>query len=164
MLAGLANADELEESGLIRILVLAQPVHFGPEPIHRCPAGLVSVIGQVAVNVIHFGAPTPGLHRTAAGHPDGGMRMLHRARPDVHVALLIESAVEGEYFGRGPGADDQVVRLVIAFAKLAGIGAVSVAGVHRGADREAGNESPAGDAVDHGEFFGHAGRRIIKRQ
>ena len=92
------------------------------------------------------------------------MRALDRARPDVDVALLVEAAVEGEGVGVGPGAQDQVVRLVVAVAQQRRVLAVGVAGVHRRADREAGDQPSAGDHVDHGELFGHAGRRVVQRQ
>ena len=52
--------------------------------------------------------------------------------------------------------------LVVAVAQLARIGAVGVGRVHRRADREAGDEPPARDAVDHGELLGHARRRIVE--
>ena len=92
------------------------------------------------------------------------MRRLHRARPDVDVALLVEAAVEREGVAFGPGAQDQVVRLVVAVAQQRRVLAVGVAGVHRRTDREAGDQPPAGDAVDHRELFGHARRRVVQRQ
>ena len=90
--------------------------------------------------------------------------MLDRPRPDVHVALLVEAAVEREGVGVGPGAQDQVVRLMIAVAQQRRVLAVGEAGVHRRADREPGDQPPAGDHVDHGELFCHARRRIVQRQ
>ena len=92
------------------------------------------------------------------------MRTLHRTRPDVHVALLIESAVESERVGVLPRLHHQVVRLKIAFAQQARVLAVAVAGVHRRADREAGDQPPARYAVDHRELFRHARRRIVQRE
>ena len=112
LLAAFGDADELQEAGAVRIAVLAEPVHLGPEPVHRRLADLVAVVGQIAVDVVHLGAPLPGLDRAAAGNPDRRMRLLHRARPDVDVALLVEAAVEGEGVLLGPGAHHQVVRLV----------------------------------------------------
>ena len=52
--------------------------------------------------------------------------------------------------------------LVVAVAQLARIGAVRVGRVHRRADREAGDQPPARDAVDHGELLGHPRRRIVE--
>src|SRR6185503_13165859 len=102
VLAAFADADELQEARLIGIALLAEPVHFGPETIHRGAAGLVAVVRQIAVDVIHLGAPAPRLDRAAAGHPDRRMRILHRPRPDVHIPLLIEAAVESERVFLGP--------------------------------------------------------------
>ena len=148
----------------MRVAILAQPRHFVPEPVHRRAADLVAVVRQVAVDVVHLGAPSPGLHRAAARHPDRRMRRLDRPRPDVHVALLVEPPVEGERVAIGPGAQDQVVRLVIALAQQRRVLAVGVTGVHRRADRKPGDQPPAGDAVDHCELFGHPRRRIVQRQ
>ena len=96
LLARLRHADELQEAGAIRIAVLAQARHLGPEPVHRRLAVLVAEIRQVGVDVVHPRAPLPGLDRAAAGDPHRRMRTLHRTRPDVHVALLVEAAVERE--------------------------------------------------------------------
>src|SRR3954447_6769153 len=40
LLAALGDADELQEAGVIRVAVLAEPVHFGPEPVHCRLPGL----------------------------------------------------------------------------------------------------------------------------
>ncbi len=92
------------------------------------------------------------------------MRPLHRPRPDVHVALLVEAAVEREGVRVLPGPHHQVMRLEIALAQQARVLAVAVAGVHRRADREAGDQPPAGDDVDHRELFRDARRRIVQRE
>ena len=92
------------------------------------------------------------------------MRALHRARPDVDIALLIVAAVEREGVLLLPGLHHQVVRFVVAVAQLAGVLAVGEAVVHRRADRKAGDQPAAGDAVDHGELFCDAGRRIVQCQ
>src|SRR3954463_14747388 len=95
-LAALGDSDKWQEAGVVRIAVLAEPVHFGPEPVHRRLSGLVAVIGQVAIDMVHLGAPTPGLDRAAARYPDRRARLLHRTRPDIDIALLVEAAVERE--------------------------------------------------------------------
>ncbi len=95
-------------------------------------AGLVAVVGEVAVHVVHLRAPAPGLDRAAAGNPDRRMRLLDRPRPDVDVALLVVAAVEGEGVLLGPGLHDEVVRLVVALAQLARVLAVGVAVVSIG--------------------------------
>ena len=92
------------------------------------------------------------------------MRILDRSRPDVDVALLIEAAVEREGVAIGPGAQDEVVRLVVAVTQQRRVLAVGVAGVHRRTDRKARDQTAAGDAVDHRELFRHAGRRVVQCQ
>src|ERR1700730_2997566 len=103
MLAALAHTDELQEARSVGVAILTDPRHFFPETVHRRLAYLVAVVGQVTVDVVHLGAPAPGLDRAAAGDPDRRVRILHRSRPDVDVALLIVAAVEGEGVLLGPG-------------------------------------------------------------
>ena len=164
LLAALRHAHHLGEPGAIGIAVLAEPRHLLPEALHDGLGHLVAVVGEVAEHVVHLGRPAPRLHRAGAGNPDRRMRLLDRPRPDVDVALLVEAAVEGERVLLLPGAQDEVVRLVVALAQLARVGAVGVGGVHRRAHREAGDQPAARDAVDHGELLRHARRRVIERE
>src|ERR1700745_609743 len=90
------------------------------------------------------------------------MRLLDRSRPDVHVALLVEAAVERKRLLLGPGAQDEVMGFVVTVSQLAWIGAIRVRGVHWRADRKPGDESTAGDAVDHGELFGDPCWRVVE--
>jgi len=106
----------------------------------------------------------PGLDRAATRDPDRRMRLLHRPRPDVDIALLVEAAVERKGVLFGPGPHYQVVRLVVPLAQHARVLAIGETGVHRRPDREPGDQPPARDAVDHREFLGNPGRRVIERQ
>ena len=164
LLPALGHADHLREARTIGIAVLAEPGHLLPEALHDVLGHLVAVVGEVAEHVVHLGRPAPRLDRAGAGDPDRGMRLLDRPRPDVDVALLVEAAVEGERLFLGPGAQHEVVGLVVAVAQLARVGAVGISRVHRRADREAGDEPAARDAVDHGELFGYPRRRIVERE
>jgi hypothetical protein len=89
-------------------------------------------------------------------------RILHRPRPDVHVTLLIVATVEGEGVLVGPGADDQVVRLEITISQHRRVLAISVTGVHGRTDWKARDQTSAGNAIDHREFFRDACRRIVE--
>ncbi len=64
------DADELQKAGAIRVPVLAEPRHLVPETLHRRAPVLVPEIGQIGVDIIHLGAPLPGLDRAAARDPD----------------------------------------------------------------------------------------------
>src|SRR6185437_7114014 len=86
LLAALGDADELQEARAIGIAVLAKPLHLAPEAHHRLAPGLVAEIGEIAVDIVHLGAPLPGLDRAAARDPDRRVRLLQRMRPDVDVA------------------------------------------------------------------------------
>ncbi len=92
------------------------------------------------------------------------MRLLHRARPYVHIALLVVAAVEGKSVRLLPGTHHQIMRLQIALAQQRRVLCIGVACVHRRADREARDQPAARNHVDHGEFFRHAGRLIVQRQ
>ena len=161
-LFGLRHAHELQETGAVGVPVLAEAVHLPPEAVHGLARRLVAVIGQVAIDVVHAGAPLPRLDRAAAGDPHRRVRLLHRARPYVDVALAVEAPVEREGVGLGPRPHHQVVGLVIAFAEQRRVLSVGVAGIHGRADREAGDQAAAGDAVDHREFFGDPRRRVVE--
>ena len=91
------------------------------------------------------------------------MRLLERARPEVDVANLVVFAVPGEDVGVLPGAQDQVVVLLVLVAQRGRIGAEAEVVVHRGADRESGDEASARHHVEHGHFLGHAGGRVVER-
>ena len=56
-----------------------------------------------------------------------------------------------------------VVRLGVLVAGQRGDLAVAEVGVHRRADREAGDSRPPEMHVEHGELFGHADRRVVQR-
>ena len=164
LFVGFGDADELQEARPVGVAVLAELVHLLPESPHGAQAELVAEVGEVAVHVVEFRAPAPGLDGAAAGNPNRGVGFLHRPRPDVHVALLVEAAVEGEGFLRRPSLHDEVVGFVVALAQLGRVLSVGVGGVHGRADWEAGDQAAAGDAVEHGELLGHPDGRVVERQ
>jgi hypothetical protein len=61
LVASFGDADELQKPGSIRVAVLAEPLHLLPEAIHRRLAGFVTVVRQIAIDVVHLGAPLPRL-------------------------------------------------------------------------------------------------------
>ena len=163
LLATLGHADELQEARAVGIAVLAELLHLVPEALHRREAGLVAVVREIAVDVVHLGAPAPRLDRATARDPDRRMRLvLDGARPDVDVALLVVAAVESERVLLGPGPFHEVMCFEVALAQQARVLAIGVAGIHRRADRETRDQPAARDAVDHRELFGDAGRRIVE--
>jgi hypothetical protein len=91
------------------------------------------------------------------------VRLLVRARHGVHVAVLVELAVERERLGGRPRLQDQLDALVVLRSQLAGVDAVRVARVHRGADGEAGNEAALAEHVDHRHLLGDTDRRVVER-
>src|SRR5215472_2740152 len=61
LLAGRGDAHELQKARAIGVPVLAEARHLLPEAVDGRAAGLVAVIGEIAVDVIHLRAPLPGL-------------------------------------------------------------------------------------------------------
>ena len=90
------------------------------------------------------------------------MGVLERSGPDVHVAHLVVFSVEGEGFRFCPGLHYEVVRFVILLAQAGGGHAVGVVGVHRGADRESGDEPAAAYAVEHCELLRYTQGRVVE--
>ena len=62
--------------------------------------------------------------------------------------------------GSSPRLDDEVVGLVVAVALLDRRDPVDHVGVHRAAERHAGDQPAAADAVDHGVLLGDPDRRV----
>ena len=162
-LLGLADGDELEETGVVRVERLLALLHRSPETVHVLLTGLVATVGEVAVDVVVVGAPLPRLNRAATGDPDWRVRVLERSRPDVDVTELVVATVVGEHLRSRPGLRDHIGGLVVLVAQVRRVGAVAEAVVHRRTNGEAGDQATAGDAVEHGELFGHTGRRVVER-
>src|SRR5271165_1074399 len=91
LLAALGDPDRLQKPGAIGVPLLAEPVHLLPKAVHRRAAVLEAEIGEIGVHVVHLRAPLPRLDRAAARDPDRRVRLLDGARPDVHIALLVEA-------------------------------------------------------------------------
>src|SRR5690349_12483494 len=90
------------------------------------------------------------------------MRLLERLWPQVDVAQLGELAIEGEDVVLLPRPQNEVMGFVIFLTQRRGDFAVAEIRIHRGADGEARDETPAADYVEHREFFGDANRRIVE--
>ena len=160
---GVADTDELHERQAVWVRVLA--ILFDPAPVVAdvLSGEQVPVVRQRAVHVVVLRAEVPGLDRPAAWDPDRRVGLLHRSRDRVHGAHLVEASVEGEGLGLGPGAFDQVDRLGVLRAERSGVGAVRVRRVHRGADREAGDDAPTRHEVEHGHLLRDPNRWVVER-
>src|SRR5262245_63655237 len=89
------------------------------------------------------------------------MRLLDGARPEVHVGELRVLPVPREDLARLPGLEDEGEGLAVALAMLHGRDAVAEVHVHGAAQRQAGDEPAAADAVQHGVLLGHADGRVL---
>ena len=107
--------------------------------------------------------PLDGLGRAGRGRPDRRMRLLIGPRPHVHVLEVIVLALERERPRLGPGLHHEVVRLLEARVRDRRVDAHRVV---LGADaaHHAGDQPPAGDAVDHGVLLGERERMLAQAE
>ena len=91
------------------------------------------------------------------------MRLLERPGPGVYIIKVVVLPFECERSRLGPGAQNQVMRLVKPFVRFRRI---CPRGVVFGADtsHEACNQTPTGDVIEHGVFFRYRQRIIQKGQ
>ncbi len=160
---GVGHADRLGERGAIRRIVDAVVRDAVPVPVEQRLPGEVSTEGEERVVVLVLDAEVPRLDRPASGDEDRRVRLLDRLRPAVHVPELVVLPVERERLGLPPRLHDQVVVLRILVPRQRRDLAVAVVRVHRRPDREPGDQPPAGDHVEHGEFLRHPDRRVVQR-
>ncbi len=160
---GVGDADDLRERRAIGRRVLPLGGDALPEAVEELLPPDVAGEREVGVVVVEVGAEVPGLDRAAAGNVDRRVRLLDGLRPAVHVAELRVLAVEGEGLVLLPRPHDELVRLVVLVAGERRDLPVAEVRVHRRADREAGDEPPAGDHVQHGELLRHADGRVVER-
>ena len=161
---GLGDADQLQKTQAIRIVVAAFAHRHLPIAVGHRFGVLGAEIAQVAeaiivVDDIFCSGGEPG-----AGNPDRRMRLLDRPRPEIHHPELIVLAVPGKDLPRRPRLDDERQRLAVTLALLDRHDAVGDHRVRRQAGRKAGDEPAAADAVEHGVFLGDARRRRGRRQ
>src|SRR2546422_5430806 len=88
------------------------------------------------------------------------MRLRDGSRPEIPVREVEVPPIPREDLPGLPGLERQRERLAVPLAMLHRRDAVAQADVHRAAQRQAGHESPAADAVEHGVLFGDTERRI----
>src|SRR5205814_373357 len=81
--------------------------------------------------------------------------------PDGDAAILEMTALPAEWLTLGPGAEDELPALFEAAAGLGRVDVVDEVLVRRAAD-EPGDETAAGQVVDHGELFSDA-QRVAER-
>ena len=91
------------------------------------------------------------------------MGRLDRARPAVHIALLVETAVKGKHFLLGPGPQNKIDTFEITLAQHTRVLAIGEAGVLRTAYRKASDHTATGDDIDHRHLFRDACGRVIER-
>ncbi len=110
---------------------------------------------------VALGGPLDGV--LAAGHrdPDRRMRLLDRPRPQRHVLVGMELALEGEDL-LGPGPAHDLEAFVEPGAGL-GHGHAVGAVLALGAAGDAGDQPPIRQAVQHGQLFGQP-QRVVQRE
>ena len=184
------HVEELREEGLDmrprlldRLLVgLGDIGRRGPADLGRRRRIAVLPLGHLAIHVevardrgeravgleidvapVRVRGPLDGLGRALGGAPDRRVRLLVGAGPEVHVFEVIVPALERERAFLGPGADDQLMRLLVPGQRLRRVAAHRVV---LGADaaHEAGDQPSLGDAVDHRVLFGERQRVLAEAE
>ncbi len=118
----------------------------------------------MSVTVVVLDHEVPGLDAAAtAGHPDRQF-LLHRARPDIHIAKLVVLAVERERLRLAPRAQDEPARLLETLPHLDRRLSIRKDRIHRGAEHKPGRQPSTRQAVQICILFGDPGRRIVERQ
>ena len=106
-----------------------------------------------------MGGPLDGFGRALGRAPDRRVRLLVGAGPEIDVFEMVVLALEGERPLLGPGADDEVMRLVEAVMREGRVGAHRIVLAADAADHAA-DQPPARDAVDHRVLFGERQRML----
>ena len=101
------------------------------------------------------GGPHHRFGAAESGEPDGRVWFLHGEDPGVDLPVVVILALVAEGARLRPALNDQVVGFLEAVTVLWRSDA-ALQGLHGSAAHEAGYDPPAGDAVQHGDFFGHA--------
>src|SRR5260370_40762707 len=118
--------------------------------IFRLGEAAIEIVGPLAlvhwheyrhVRVFVPGGKVNRLHAGSAGQPDR-RRLLDGARPDVHIVVVVELALEGKGARARPGLDNQVMRLVHTFAADTRV-AIVAAAFHTRAPNGTGDNPPA---------------------
>ena len=107
----------MQEASVVGVEVLFAAIEFLPKAVQDHLADLVALVAEIAVDVIVVDGEVPSFKAAGAGHPNGRMRLLVGAGPDVDVAYLGVFAVEGEGLPFGPSLDDKVVSFQIFLAE-----------------------------------------------
>ena len=161
---GLGDADELQKTQAIRIVVAALAHRVVPIAVGHRLGVLGAEIAQMTEAVVVLDDIFGGGGKAGAGNPHRRMRLLDRPRPQVDHAELIMLAVPGENLARRPRLEHQRQRLAEALALLDRHDAVTDHRVRRQAGGKSGHQPAAADAVEHGVFLGDARRRRRRRQ
>jgi hypothetical protein len=134
---------------------LAIEIEIARNRLHRA-IGL-----QIDVFAIGMRGPFQRLDATHRRAPDRRMRLLVRARPQVHVFAVVVLALERERAGPGPGLHHKIVRLLVALERINRVGAEGKI-FRADAAHEAGDQPPTGDHVDHGVLLGECERMLAQ--
>ena len=127
------------------------------------PVAFIDALGRVEAGEegrlnIAMGADLRCAAGAGGAHPNGRMRLLNRARPDVDGAMVKEAALMAkEAVVVGPAFDDEVERLPMALVHAHRV-AVGREDLVRHAAHESGFEPAMREHIDHGHLLGDAHR------
>src|SRR3984893_3560011 len=161
---GLGYADQLQETQPVGIGIAAALRDRFPEIIAEAVRVLGAVVAQMTEAVVPVDHELDRGRAARARDPDRGVRLLDRPWPEIDHGQLIMPAVPGENFLGLPRLEHQRERFTVALALLERHDTIRDGGIGRQSGREARNEPPAADAVEHGVFLGDARWRTGRGQ
>src|SRR5262249_16267096 len=103
------------------------------------------------------------LRTAGTRNPDRWMWLLVRLGPQIDVAEAVVFALPGERPLVRPRLDDEIVRLVKAFAGIGGVDVILEV-LHARADYHARNDPPLRDDIEHGQLFSNPLGMVVEWQ
>ena len=158
LLVGVVDVGANHEGELVRFRFPAGFVGV-PAVVGEQVAGLVHPGEEGGVGVVIIGGPLDRLRAAGAWHPAGRVGLLDGQHPRVDGAVVVVLALPAEGAGSGPGLLYQVVAFLEPLAIVDRVGVVGP-GLDADSPHEAGDDAPAGNDVQHGDFLGQPHRVV----
>ena len=118
---------------------------------------------QIGVFALFGRAPFNGFAAALRGHPNWGMWLLHRTRPQIHIIKIIMTAMIFERPLARPRLQNQIMGFIIALVRERRVHASRVI-FRPDAAHKAGDDAPARHLVEHREFLRNVDRIVHQRQ
>ena len=158
---GFADRDTLAKGETIGIAITPPLLGHVPIAIEDAPARQFRPEpAQIQKHIVIIEDAGQRVRVANRRRPDGRARRLERSRPQVHMGVLVEPAIERKDILRRPRLLDQRAIFAKARPRLDRRHALILIGVVTEGDREARDQTAAADLVEHRVFFGYSQRLL----